>query len=286
MFNPENILSDEINITEEIIDRDNWRIENYKESLRGYQVRKDILENMSSAIKKEDLVGKNEITIADVGCGPGICGEYLTKSIKENFKDNAPKTKTIFLDLSQQMLNQIPDREDYEKIKGDVTNIPLKNISVDIVTMKQVLDYLPKNLQIKTLSETNRILKQGGKLILSALISPSEEINNLTNELYSEREKLLAKKKPIEKFIPDESTIMKWLSEAGFTNSKVVYKYDIPLSTEDFKKSFNLTDAEQTELKELYKKIINSDKNNNFDAKVFKDDIELTEKAIILECVK
>lgn len=267
--------------TQKIVSRDSWRIKNYKESLRGYQVREDILKNMFLGLDFKALADKEKVAIADIGCGPGICGEYLTEKIKEKLGDKT-KVETFFIDISQKMLEQIPEREKYNKINGDIMNIPLKNESVDIITIKQVLDYLPKDLQIKALEEIYRVLKKDGQFILSALISPNEKVNNLTNDLYSGRERIIAKKVAIEKFIPDKATLIKFLQETGF-DSKILYEYDIPLSTEDFKKSFNLTEEQQKELREFYDKIVSSDKNNYFKGKNIKDDIELFEKAIILK---
>ena len=267
--------------TQKIVSRDSWRIKNYKESLRGYQVREDILKNMFLGLDFKALADKEKVAIADIGCGPGICGEYLTEKIKEKLGDKT-KVETFFIDISQKMLEQIPEREKYNKINGDIMNIPLKNESVDIITIKQVLDYLPKDLQIKALEEIYRVLKKDRQFILSALISPNEKVNNLTNDLYSGRERIIAKKVAIEKFIPDKATLIKFLQETGF-DSKILYEYDIPLSTEDFKKSFNLTEEQQKELREFYDKIVSSDKNNYFKGKNIKDDIELFEKAIILK---
>lgn len=270
--------------TKEIISRDSWRVNNYKESLRGYQVRPDILENMFRGLDFKELANEKEIVIADIGCGPGICGKYFTEKIAESSKDKI-KTKTFFVDISQQMLDQIPDKENYSKIRGDITSIPLATESVDIVSVKQVLDYLPKNLQARALKEIYRVLKNDGQFILSALIAPDSQIDDLTNHLYSEREKIIAAKVAIEKFIPDESGLLKLLKEAKF-DSNILYRYDIPLSTEDFKKSFNLTDEQQNKLKALYKEIILLDKNNHFRKKEVDNDIELVEKGIILKLTK
>ena len=218
----ENVKIENINneiTTKEIVSRDSWRVNNYKESLRGYQARPDILENMFRGLDFKELNNKKNIVIADIGCGPGICGEYLTEQVKENLKDQT-KTKTFFIDMSQQMLDRIPNKENYTKIRGDIANIPMADESVDVASVKQVLDYLPKNLQVKALKEIYRVLKNDGQFILSALIAPDSKVGNLTNYLYSEREKIIAAKVAIEKFIPDETGLIELLDKAKF-DSKI-----------------------------------------------------------------
>lgn len=272
--------------TQQIVTRDNWRVKNYNKSLRGYQTRKDILENMFLAINFEKISNKDKIIIADIGCGPGICGEYFAKKIKEKLKDKN-KLKIFFIDINGQMLEQIPSKKGYSKIIGDIVSIPMKKESIDILIVKQVLDYLPKDLQMKALLEINRVLKIDGEFILSALISPHKKINNLTNYFYSEREKIIAKKVAIEKFIFDEEILLKWLQKVGFSKKEVLYKYNIPLSTEDFKESFNLTKRQQEKLKMLYSKVVTQDKNNNFKSKkIIGNDLELTERGIIIKAEK
>lgn len=271
--------------TSQIVSRDVWRIKNYKDSLRGYQVRKDILENIFHGLDLNKIKNKRNLIIADVGCGPGICGEYILNAITKHVNKDL-NIQVFFIDISQAMLDQIPDKKNYKKIKGDVTNIPLADNSVDIIIMKQVLDYLPRELQIKALSEINRILKKDGEFILSALVSPSIEINKLVNKLYSEREKIIAEKVAIDKFIPDENTLFKWLEDAGFFANRVFYAYDIPLSVNDFKKSFNLDEEKQNKLKRFYREIISLDKSDYFKSEFIDEDVELTEKGIIIRGVK
>ena len=272
--------------TGDIVSRDTWRIKNYRESLRGYQVREDVLENMFRGLDLEEIAKKKEIILADIGCGPGICGDFFNKEFEKKLKDKEINIKTIFIDRNQDWFEQIPDKKGYDKLYGDIIDIPLNDKSVDIITIKQVLDYLPKHLQIKALSEVNRVLKDDGKLILSALVSPAVRNNQMTNYLYTEREKIIAEKVAVEKFITDEQALLELLKNAGFIKNEVLYRYDIPLSTGDFKKGWNLTDEQQNRLKLLYEKISSQDNNGDFEAKKLPNDIELVEKAIIVQSRK
>jgi SAM-dependent methyltransferase len=51
--------------------------------------------------------------------------------------------------------------------KGSALKIPAKDKTFDLVVMFDVLEHLPKNKEIVALKEIKRVLKDGGKLVLS-----------------------------------------------------------------------------------------------------------------------
>jgi ubiquinone/menaquinone biosynthesis C-methylase UbiE len=64
--------------------------------------------------------------------------------------------------------NQLRDRSGYGKIDYycDATDIPVSNFSFDVVLCTEVLEHVPEPIQVVT--EFARVLKPGGKLILTA----------------------------------------------------------------------------------------------------------------------
>lgn len=268
----------------EIITRDILRVKNYKKALRGYHVRKDILDSMLTALDRKYLK-KQEIKIIDVGCGPGIVGLYFYKHLR---KKNL-KIKMYFVDINPLMLKQIPKNKDFKIMEMDITQLNLPSEEYDICLMKQVLDYLPKKLQIKALKNIYKILKKGGQFILSAIISPQDTLTSLrlTNYLYTFRERLLNPSSKIKKYIVRESTLIHWLRESGFKNIKKVYKYSVRLAANDFIKSFGIQKDRAEKLKELYREIVQKDKNNIFKAKRLPNgDYEFEDKCIVISCKK
>jgi len=64
-------------------------------------------------------------------------------------------------------------REPYYKherfIQGDVTKLPFEDSSVDALSMQTALEVLPEDIDIKFIEEATRVLKWGGKLVISPL---------------------------------------------------------------------------------------------------------------------
>jgi len=50
---------------------------------------------------------------------------------------------------------------------GDALNLPVKDKYADIITLFDVIEHVPKNTELETLAEANRILKSKGLLFLS-----------------------------------------------------------------------------------------------------------------------
>ncbi len=266
----------------EIVERDIARIERYRESLRGYQVRSDILEHLSSAVDLRALAGRSEITLADFGSGPGISGLHIRDHLRSSTK---ARVRSIFMDVSEPMLKQIPEEEDIERVRGDVTEIPLRDNNLDVAVMKQVLDYLEEAAQRKALAEVYRTLRENGQFILSALVSPDSQVDELTNELYTRRETIIGRI-PIKKLIPNEELLKAWLQETGFRDIESVYRYDIPLSVEDFRKSFGLDTEHTRALSELYRDILTRDKQHVFRGGNLQGSPQLIEQGLIVKSVK
>lgn len=269
-------------IASEIIERDSARVANYRESLRGYQVREDILSHLAGAVDVDRLPKSGDIVVADFGCGPGIVGLHLRRELDRRMTG---RIRTVFLDVSEAMLKQIPKGEGIEKVRGDVARAPFPDCSFDVVVMKQVLDYLPEEEQRKAIAEMHRMLMDNGQLILSALISPNAEANNLTKALYTDREKIIGRV-PIQKFIPDRDTLQSMISEAGFHDVRQVYEYDIPLSVEDFRASFGLDEDKVRALTVLYQEIAEKDTRGYFRAGEEKHSPQLVERGLVIHALK
>lgn len=84
-------------------------------------------------------------SIIDVGCGNG--------EITNHFPE---KYKVIGIDSSKEALEYVKK----EKIQCFANNIPVEDFSHDMVFSSELLEHLPENIVIKTISEFRRIAKK------------------------------------------------------------------------------------------------------------------------------
>lgn len=114
------------------------------------------LKTCLSLVKKEDLKGK---VLVDVGCSSGwllskLKRDKLKRAVGVDSYEEAVKFAKQYLSFA-------------EFYVSEASSLPLKNESADFVTMFDVIEHVPKREEPKTLKETMRVLKKGGKLFLS-----------------------------------------------------------------------------------------------------------------------
>ena len=128
---------------------------------------------------KKALDVKNQMTILDLGCGPGI----LTSCI-------APFSKIIVgFDLTPEMTTKAKVRCSTSKnavfLIGDAECLPFKNDSFDRIVTRLTLHHFI-NVE-KVLSEMYRVLKVGGKAIILDIVSSEKkdeaEIHNALEKI-------------------------------------------------------------------------------------------------------
>ena len=95
-----------------------------------------------------------EWTVADLGCGTGNASELLAPLVK----------RVVAVDQSQPMLAAARKRlegvKNVEFVEGELTDLPLKDASVDVAVCMLVLHHVEKPTE--ALSEMRRIVRPGG----------------------------------------------------------------------------------------------------------------------------
>lgn len=92
-----------------------------------------------------DMIPGDVRSLADIGCGNGIFGNYLMQK--------RPEISIMSIDRSEMALSYVKT----QKKLGSIDNIPLENNSYDCVTCLQVLEHLPVHVYDQSLSELARI---------------------------------------------------------------------------------------------------------------------------------
>jgi ubiquinone/menaquinone biosynthesis C-methylase UbiE len=102
-------------------------------------------------------------TVVDVGAGDGLIALGALDRV-------GPGGRVIFNDISEDLLEQCRslagDDPRCDFLLGSADELPLEDESVDVVTMRSVVIYLPRERKERALREFHRVLRPGGRLSL------------------------------------------------------------------------------------------------------------------------
>jgi SAM-dependent methyltransferase len=101
----------------------------------------------------------SDINIIDIGCNTGRGGEELRK--------RKQTINLIGIDVVKCRLESVKDSIYNFLLLASATNIPFKSYSYDIILGGEFIEHIRKEDISAVLSEFNRILKNGGRLMLT-----------------------------------------------------------------------------------------------------------------------
>jgi demethylmenaquinone methyltransferase / 2-methoxy-6-polyprenyl-1,4-benzoquinol methylase len=151
----------------------------------------------------------------DVACGTGA----LTRELEQL----APAALVVGMDFSQEMLKRAGNGR---YAAGDAIRLPLKDASVDVVTIAFGLRNLPEPAQ--GLLEFRRVLRDGGRLVVCEFSSPvvpvfREVYRRYLTRLMPVAARRLTSDPEAYQYLarsigawPDQPGLARWLQEAGF----------------------------------------------------------------------
>lgn len=145
-----------------LTDRSNLLMPKFPRSLFAFENR---FVTVTGEITQIVLETKLKITLLDIGCGDGVYEKLLPV-------DTLAKIKFIGVDFSVEQLKKASKYlDETHKVDFDSEKLPIKNSSIDLVVCSEVLEHLffPE----KIIGEIQRVLKPGGKLILTVPNFPS-----------------------------------------------------------------------------------------------------------------
>jgi 2-polyprenyl-3-methyl-5-hydroxy-6-metoxy-1,4-benzoquinol methylase len=105
-------------------------------------------------------IPKKPVKVLDVGSGPGSFFYVLRKNNKDAVllgTDLVPKQVGY-------AKNVVPDAF---WLASDATSLPVRHKSLDFVTMLEVIEHLPEEVEQKILEQIRKSLKKSGKLVIS-----------------------------------------------------------------------------------------------------------------------
>ena len=143
-------------------------------------------------------------TVLDVGSGTGVFIPFLSSKVGKN-------GRLIALDFAEEMLRKARAKGlngNIERLHADMTSAPLLEEVFDVAVCYSSFPHFQDKL--RTLSEVNRVLKNGGRLFICHTASRAK-INQFHRQIPAVENDI----------IPDEVEIQIMLSMAGFTDIKI-----------------------------------------------------------------
>ena len=143
----------------------NWEKRSTKYDKTSWVNDNNLLSNFLNIV----LSYPKNISILDAASGTGVCAKFLFKNGYKNI---------TCVDSSADMLKH-NDINVIKKVES-IENITFLDKSFDIIICRNALHYI--NID-KTLSEFNRLIKNNGKILISQVIPPDDELSSEYDKL-------------------------------------------------------------------------------------------------------
>jgi len=151
--------------------------------------------------------------ILDVAVGTGMLFKKIVLLNSDGF--------TVGIDISPPMLEHAKKRllgiknKNFILKEGTAYNLQYSDNHFDLVINNYMLDLLPEEDFVKILREFHRVLKPGGRLVVSSMATGSKWNNKLWYKISRSFPRLMTNCRPI--------SIEKYIRECAFDNIKSVY---------------------------------------------------------------
>lgn len=156
-------------------------------------------------------------TVLDLGSGGGIDVFLAAQRV-------GPRGRAIGVDMTEAMVERAQASAkklgftNVEFLLGEIESLPLADASVDVVISNCVINLVPD--KAKAFSEAFRVLKLGGRLIVSDIVTRGKLANFLKGDLTAWASCLAG--------AVEDKEYLKIISEAGFERVEIIAHSPIP----------------------------------------------------------
>ncbi|MFC1724241.1 class I SAM-dependent methyltransferase [candidate division KSB1 bacterium] len=174
-----------------------WKVRSVKYEELEWAKDLNYLEIFAKAmkLKKSDFV-------LDVGTGTGLVANYITPFVKE----------VVGMDISSDMLEFCRGKKNMYFFQWDIRHEIFREYVFDKIFARMVLHHIATNIQ-KAINECYQVLKKGGMIGIAEGVPPTKRTGPLYTEIFKHKEKRRT-------FF--ESDLVKYLTNAGFKDIKVI----------------------------------------------------------------
>jgi ubiquinone/menaquinone biosynthesis C-methylase UbiE len=174
---------------------------------------------------------KNNLVL-DVGTGTGVIAHAIAPLVKE----------VIGLDISQDMLDHSNWKDNKYFIKRDIRDSIFCDNIFDKVTARMVFHHITEKTK-EAMDECYRILKRGGKMVLSEGVPPISEVKEDYKRIFKLKEKRLTF---------TEEDLINLMKNSGFKNIKVFVHVMKNFSVGDWLNNSGLPRDKQNKIYEMH----------------------------------
>lgn len=150
--------------------------EDFRKVVGIYDLWSRLTESRAAGLVLDFADPKGEESVLEVACGTGVVFEQL---VRRN-----PEGRNVGIDLSPDMLAKAAKRlqklseVSYELMEGDALELPFRDETFDLVVNNFMVDLLPVSTFDRVASEFYRVLKPGGRLVMSTFSFGTRRINH------------------------------------------------------------------------------------------------------------
>jgi len=237
-----------------------WGVSEYKgELVKNYtnpELIQDVFTNEVEDWLKDKKISKDQaIKIVDFGGGDGILINTIIQQLNEAGYDKATGVNLDFTEksLKKMKTDYIKKIDDLYAIQGDISQIPIKEKSVDVGVSRYMLQYFGKEKQKDILGKILGTMKPGSELIIQ--LPAAGETNKqaqLINEFHNKINAIVAGSSFEEvmenKYFPALEDLRKIADELGVEcTATFVDGFKFPISAESYFDRFQITDENKKE---------------------------------------